>query len=290
MVHRAELATLRTFLSIYRSGGVAKAAYGLGLSQPAVSLHLKNMEHLVGRPLFERSGRGIAPTEVGHVLAAQVRAHLDALEGVLGAYQATAEEHAAPLFLGAPSDLLWPHILQRLTPLVTEGLHVHCRIGLSPHLTEALLDGQLDLAVLTKIEHAPTRQLHLRHLCEEEFVLIGGVGERPYSHHDAGRRFIGYSGAMPMARRYFRQCWGAPPPTPVLTVADVRTLAAAAEAGTGLSVVPRYLVQSALDAGQLAILHTPQAPVVNSVHLAARIGREHLPRVRAVFDVVCPAA
>ncbi|MGW1287730.1 substrate-binding domain-containing protein [Streptomyces sp. NPDC002586] len=177
-----------------------------------------------------------------------------------------------------------------MAPLLAQGVDVHCRIGLSPELAQTLLHDELDLVVVTKIEHAPTRQLHLRHLCEEEFVLVGRMGEAPYGPEDDTRRFIGYSPTMPMARRYFRTCWGIQPPAPALTVADLRTVVAAVAAGAGLSVVPRYLAQEDLDAGRLSLLHTPLTPVSNSIYLATRRGRERLPQIKATFELLCQAA
>lgn len=194
------------------------------------------------------------------------------------------------MLLGAPSDLLAIHVLPQLTPLLARGVHVHCRIGLSLELTQALLHDELDLVVMTQIEQAPTRQLHLRHLREEEFVLVGQAGEAAYAPQNDTRRFIGYSPAMPMARRYFRMCWGIQPPAPALTVADLRAVVAAVTAGAGLSVVPRYLAQEALDAGRLSLLHTPVTPVNNSIYLATRRGREHLPQIRAAFELLCRTA
>ncbi|GHI03486.1 LysR family transcriptional regulator [Streptomyces cellostaticus] len=279
---------LRTFLCVYRCGGVARAAGLLGLSQPAVSRHLKALEGATGRALFNRLGRGVAPTRAGDVLAAQIAAHLDALEDAVDTLIPSSA--TAPVLLGAPGDLLSVHVLPRLAPLLAQGVDVHCRIGLSPELAQTLLHDELDLVVVTKIEHAPTRQLHLRHLYEEEFVLVGRAGEAPYEPEDETRRFIGYSPAMPMARRYFRMCWGIQPPAPALTVADLRTVVAAVAAGAGLSVVPRYLAQKDLDAGRLSVLHTPLTPVSNSIYLATRRGREHLPQIKAAFELLCQAA
>ncbi|MCF3134694.1 LysR family transcriptional regulator [Streptomyces olivochromogenes] len=287
MKHGTDLGILRTFLCVYRSGGVAKAAVLLGLSQPAVSRHLKTLEGIMGRPLFDRLGRGVAPTQAGVLLANQIAAHLDALEGAMDALPPPSA--TAPVLLGAPSDLLSVHVLPKLTPLLARGVDVHCRIGLSPELAQTLLHDELDLVVVTKIEQAPTKQLHLRHLREEEFVLVGRAGEAPYVPETDTRRFIGYSPTMPMARRYFRTCWGIQPPAPALTVADLRTVVAAVAAGTGLSVVPRYLAQEALDDGRLSLLHTPVAPVSNSIYLATRRGREHLPQIKAAFELLCPA-
>ncbi|MBL1097398.1 LysR family transcriptional regulator [Streptomyces coffeae] len=282
MTHRADLVPLRSFLTIYRTGGVAKAADALNLSQPAVSRHLKSIEETVGRPLFVRAGRGIAPTEAGHILAAEVAGHVDALENAVEVFRSGGDSDAGPVFVGGPGDILAGHVMPRLTPLLAMGMTVHCRIGLSPDLATALLRDELDVAVITKIEGAPTKQLFLRHAHDEEFVLVGRSGEKPYTPRSE-RRFVGYSQGMPMARRYFRSCWGIAPPQPSLTVADMRAVVVAVAAGAGLSVVPRYVAREGIDAGTLSVLHTPEEPVINPIYLAARRGKEHLPTVRAVF-------
>ncbi|MFI1769838.1 LysR family transcriptional regulator [Streptomyces sp. NPDC020800] len=278
---------LRTFLYVYRCGGVAKAAGLLGLSQPAVSRHLKTLEGNMGRALFDRRGRGVVPTPAGHVLANQVAAHLDALEDAFAAFTPSS---TTALLLGAPGDLLSVYVVPALTPLLARGVDVHCRTGKSAELTQALVNDELDLAIVARIEHVLVGQLHLTRLCEEELVLVGQAGEAAYSPHDDTRRFIGYSSAMPMARHYFRACWGIQPPAPALTVADLRTVVTAVVLGAGLSVVPRCLAQRALDTGRLSILHRPDTPVTNSVYLAAHRGRQHLPQIRAARDLLCLTA
>ncbi|MFC0435218.1 LysR family transcriptional regulator [Kutzneria buriramensis] len=285
MSSRPELVALRSFLSVYRTGGVARAAEALGLSQPAVSRHLKAIEESVGRPLFRRAGRGIAPTEAGHSLAAEVAEHIDALEGALDGLRSATLSGAGPVFVGAPVDLLERFVVPRMPPLLAEGLTVRCRVGLSPDLVNAVLRDEIDVALLTKIEGVPTRRMYLVPLLEERFLLVGPAGEEPYAP-GRERRFVGYTEDMPMARRYFRECWAVRPPTPALIVNDFRAVVAAVIAGAGLTVVPHYLVEEHIAAGRLAVLHEPPQPVVNSVHIGTRRGREHLPRIRAVFGAL----
>lgn len=284
MASGGEIVALRTFLTVYRTGGVGKAAEALHLSQPAVSHHLRALEATTERTLFVRSGRGISPTEAGHALAAEVEEHLDALDNALAAARPSTTAAHAPILLGAPADQLDRYLFPVLAPLLADGLVLHCRTGLSPELVDALLDDQLDIALATKIETAPARHLYLRHLFDEDFVLVGRPGEAPYSPGERpGRGFAGFSTAMPMARRYFRECWGVAPPSPALTVADVRATAAAAATGALLAVVPRFLVQGELDRGELVILHEPAQPVINSIYVATRRGRQNLPGIRNVL-------
>lgn len=279
-----ELVALRTFLAVYRAGGVTKAAEALHMSQPAVSHHLRTVESAAERPLFVRSGRGIAATEAGHALAARIAAHVDALDAALDSVRPSSIAALSPVFLGGPADQLDGYVLPALAPLMDEGLVVRCRTGLSADLVAALLANELDVAVVTKIEGLPTKQLHLVHGDEEGFVLIGRSGQEPYAPGRGDRRFAGYSEDMPMARRYFRECWGLTPPEPAVTVPDMRAVVSLVASSSLISVVPRYLAQGRLRSGELVVLHDPETPVLNPIYFATRRGRQHLPHIAAVFD------
>ena len=62
---------LRVFRSVVASGSVQAAADNLGLTSSAVSQHLAALAKETGLTLFQRVGRGIAPTEAALVLDAQ---------------------------------------------------------------------------------------------------------------------------------------------------------------------------------------------------------------------------
>jgi len=62
------LRRLRTFRAVVDAGSFSRAARSLHLTQPAVSLHVKELEQECGLPLLERRGRRIVLTEAGHEL------------------------------------------------------------------------------------------------------------------------------------------------------------------------------------------------------------------------------
>lgn len=69
---------------------------------------------------------------------------------------------------------------------------------------------------------------------------------------------------------------------PAVTVPDLRGMMAAAENGAGVTVLPRYLCQEALDRGRLVALLEPEEPPVNTMYLVRRTGvpgNAHLDRV-----------
>jgi aminoethylphosphonate catabolism LysR family transcriptional regulator len=63
-----QYAQLRAFHAVAEQGGFSKAAQALSLTQPAVSDHVRRLEQEFGVRLFERSARGVEPTELGRRL------------------------------------------------------------------------------------------------------------------------------------------------------------------------------------------------------------------------------
>lgn len=64
------LVQLRAFDAVARTGSITEAARRLHVTQPAVTSHVKTLEHTYDVALLRRQGRGVEPTELGHSLAA----------------------------------------------------------------------------------------------------------------------------------------------------------------------------------------------------------------------------
>ncbi len=79
-----DLNLLRVFNALMREGSTVKAADRLGLTQPAVSNALSRLRHALEDPLFVRQGQRLVATHYAQSLEAPLRAHLDALEVLLG--------------------------------------------------------------------------------------------------------------------------------------------------------------------------------------------------------------
>lgn len=66
-----EIRQLRYFLEVRRTGSISLAAENLSLTQPALSQQVQLLEREIGQKLFERSRRGMKPTDVADQLAAR---------------------------------------------------------------------------------------------------------------------------------------------------------------------------------------------------------------------------
>lgn len=63
-----ELYQLKTFVAIAKEGSLTRAAERVFTSAPAVSAQLKALEDELGVKLFERTPRGMVPTQAGRSL------------------------------------------------------------------------------------------------------------------------------------------------------------------------------------------------------------------------------
>ena len=75
-----DLRQLRYFVAIVQSGSISRAALQLNVAQPALSMHIRNMETDLGTPLLFRAPHGVQPTEAGLILFRNARAILDQVE------------------------------------------------------------------------------------------------------------------------------------------------------------------------------------------------------------------
>src|SRR3954447_3667548 len=142
----AEADLLKTFVATYRAGSVTKAAAGLHLTQPAVSMQLQRLEARLGERLFERGPQGMVPTAAGHDLARRATAPLAALEAI---FQPRAAQPALAgiLRLGGPADFLSTLALPALAPLIEAKVRLEVTTGLAVDLLSALSEDSVDVVV-----------------------------------------------------------------------------------------------------------------------------------------------
>ncbi|MBA9001929.1 LysR family transcriptional regulator [Thermomonospora cellulosilytica] len=294
-----DLALLRTFLAVYRAGSVTAGARLVGLSQPTATTQLKALEEHLGRRLFERLPRGVAPTPVADELAARLAAPMDALEAIAAGAPAHRPAPEPPVHLGGPAEALAVLVLPALAPLVERGVRLRITTGLADDLLAGLRAGTHDLVVSAIRPRG--RALIAEPLMDEEFVLVAAPAWAGRLDRDrlaadgaaalAGVPLVSYAEDLPILRRYWRHVFGTRlTADPAIVVPDLRGVLAAVLAGAGVSVLPHYLCAAHLDAGTLVPLLEPDDPPINTAFLARRTGGPLHPHVALVHDHLLEAA
>ncbi|MGN9775981.1 LysR family transcriptional regulator [Micromonospora sp. H33] len=283
---KVSLDLLRSFLAVHRTGSVTGAAQLLGLAQPTVTAQLRALEEAVGRPLFDRLPRGVAPTPAGDELARRVAEPLDRLDEVLA--EDPGEPYPRTVFLGGPAEFLAERVLPALAGLVADGLELRVTAGLPERLSDDLAAGRLDLAVTSV--RPRRRGLTTEALYDEEFTLVAApvwADRLPAPVTPQALRevpLVAYAEEAPILRRWWRTVFDTRlTRTPNLVVADLRAVLGAVVAGAGASVLPTYLCDRHLASGGLVALLRPAVPPLNTLFLATRpqaAGRREVQAVR----------
>jgi DNA-binding transcriptional LysR family regulator len=146
-----EVHQLRYAVAVADEGSFTAAAEVLHVSQSGVSAQVARLEHELGLQLFERGARHVTPTPAGDQLLGRMRGVLAALEDI----RSTADQHLGLLRgharIGAVAGLSWPAFFDALAALRAQhqGLQISLTEGLSLQLQQQVIDGRLDVALVS---------------------------------------------------------------------------------------------------------------------------------------------
>lgn len=168
-----DLRQLRYFVAIVEQGSFSKAAAALNVAQPALSLHVRNMEADLKTPLLFRSPQGVVAMEAGEILLRNARIIIDQFAVAAEEIRGHEAEPAGEVRLGLPGTI--SQILS--VPLIMAARKRYPKIKLriaeamSGFVLEWMRDGRIDLAVL--YISVDDRGLASRQVLTEELCLLG---------------------------------------------------------------------------------------------------------------------
>jgi LysR family pca operon transcriptional activator len=171
-----KLRHIRAFLDIAAEGNLSAVARAHGLTQPALSRSLAELEALLGQALFLRQGRRMVLSEAGRIFRRHAVAGLQALEA-----------GAAALRPGEAGDLLragvLPTVAARVFPRVAlrfgelhDAITLSVETGPNTYLLRRLRESAIDLMVGRMPGAGEMADLTFEHLYEEEVVLCARAG------------------------------------------------------------------------------------------------------------------
>jgi LysR family hydrogen peroxide-inducible transcriptional activator len=163
---------LRYFEALAQHGHFGRAAEACAISQPALSLQIKELEEILGAPLVERGARQIRLTALGESFAARARDILQSVEELANLARASGGPLSGRLRIGViptVAPYLLPRIIQSLA-VRYPGLDLRPREAVTQKLVDDLAEGRLDVAIVALPVSEPSLAEHP--LFSEEFVLV----------------------------------------------------------------------------------------------------------------------
>jgi LysR family nitrogen assimilation transcriptional regulator len=177
-----DLSQLEYFLRVAELGSINRAAKELGLSQPALSRSLSQLEHDLGQQLVVRCRTGITITEAGSILASRGMALLREAGAIR---EELANDPAGRVVVGMPAALrhlvTLPAVqaMRRTSPRTAVRVHE----GFNVFLSDMLKHGLLDMAVIA-VEQVSEVPIAAEMLIREPLVLVRSAG-LPQPHDPA---------------------------------------------------------------------------------------------------------
>lgn len=240
---------LVTFRMVISRGSFSGAAEALGISQPAVSLQIRQLEQVFQVRLIERTSRGIKPTPAGMTLSE----HSMKIDAAVGAAVESVSLHSDEITgtvvvgTGATACIhLLPPLLQQLRlrhPL----LKVDVRTGNTSDIVRGVEENRIDIGLVTL--PAAGKCLSVSPLGTDEFVVImekdlSGRSAKALSPDDLLPLpliiFEPGSGTRSLIDEWFSNAGYAA--RPVMELGSIEAIKRMVRAGLGYSIVPRMAV------------------------------------------------
>lgn len=283
---------LRTFLAVARRLSYTRAAEELHLTQPAVSMHIRKLERAVGSTLFDYIGRRISLTATGQVLYDYAERALLLEDELRAALADVGGVPQGPLSIGTSTTIgisVLPGLVREFVaahPQVT--LHVH--IGMGTEVIAGLLDGQIDVGIVTGA--VEDERIEAEPIMDDETVLIVPPDHRWATLSSVGPRdLIGepmlVTGRGSWNRSLIAQEMAAHGVT-LDIVAESNSHPAVArlvEAGVGAGIVSRLSVSDELARQQLVAVPLRDVNFRRSVYLVVHRDKHPTPALRAFREL-----
>jgi DNA-binding transcriptional LysR family regulator len=283
---------LQVFEAAARLGGYTRAAVALHLSQPAVSMQIRQLEEQAGMPLFEQIGKKIHLTDAGRalykhaqIILAQVletQLTMEELRGVqrgeLNITVASTANYFAPGLIAA---------FCRRYPKVKITLDVSNR----EQILTLLQDSDKDLAIMGRPPEDANLVAHpfmanplvviatpSHPLAQQQAISLKRLAQEPFIAREPG------SGTRMAAERFFAAA--GVELRAAMEMSSNEAIKQAVQAGLGLSILSIHTLEMELSLGRLALLDVEGFPLVRHWYAVHRQGKRFSAIAQAFLDFV----
>jgi LysR family hydrogen peroxide-inducible transcriptional activator len=256
------LRQLRYFEAVARLSHFGQAAEACAVSQPALSVQIKELEETIGAKLFERGARQVRLTGMGEEFAGRVQQILRSVDELGDLARAGRDRLVGRLRIG-----VIPTIAPYLLPGVVEGLarehpdiDLRLRETITPRLIEELKEGALDIAIVAlPISEPAFTEVPL---FDEEFVLVRPTrdADQPVPGPDRLRqmRLLLLEEGHCFRDQALSFCAiNRAAPRELLDGSSLSTLVQMVGAGIGVTLIPEMAVRVETRSAQVAVAHFP---------------------------------
>jgi len=291
MIHFT-LRQLRVFTAAARLQSYTRASQELHLSQPAVSMQIRQLEEHVGLPLFEPVGRRVDLTDAGRVLyeyAQRINEVISEADEVLEGMKGLKRGHLR-VSVASTANHFVARLLAKFSkfyPDVSISLDVTNRA----RLLQQLSDNETDLVIMG--EPPSDADLTAKAFMENPLVAIASpthplVGKKQVSLAElAEHRFVQRepaSGTRAAVTRFFQK--HNLTLKPGLEMRSNEAIKQAIEAGLGVGIVSLHTLELELETKRVAVLNVAGLPIVRHWYMMQRRDKRDTPVLQTFREFV----
>ena len=289
------LKQFRYFDALARVGHFGRAAEACAITQPALSMQIRELEEALGAQLFERSARAVTLTPLGEELGTRVRDILRAVDEIGDLARAADDRLAGRLRIGVIPTIapyLLPRVMQRLAA-DHPGLDLYVRETVTPRLVGELREGRLDAAILALPVSEPG--LAEAVLFDEAFVLIrpGAEADAPVPSKEGLRsmRLLLLEEGHCFRDQALSFCEiRTAQPREMLDGSSLSTLVQMVSAGIGVTLLPEMALPVEMRSADVAVQRFPHPEPSRRIGMVWRTSTPLVGQLRQLADVVTAAA
>lgn len=271
---------LHVFQKVFENKSITKAADQLFMTQPAVSIQLKNFQQQFKTPLYEYQGRGIVITEFGKQIAKIVgscmnnlneleilsSAYDNILKGKLKIASASTGKYVIPFFL---SDFLKQH----------KGIDLALNVTNKSMVVESLLNNKIDFAIISTLPD--NIEINEELLIENKLYLVGlskqNFISKPLIFRENG------SATRLVMEGYFNEFKKG---VKKIELESNEAVKQAVLANIGISILPIIGLKNEIKSQQLEIIPQKNLPITTQWRIVWRKDKNLSPVAKAFLDYI----
>ncbi len=288
------LRQLRYFDALARHGHFGRAAEACSISQPALSMQIKEMEEALGGVLIERSARQVALTKFGDELLQRVRDILRSVDELGDFARASRDRLAGRLRVGMIPTIapyLLPKVIENLARLHPE-LDIHVRETVTPKLIKEVAEGRLDTAIVALPVSEPS--LTEIALFREHFLLVrpGEQEGTPVPSRESLRemKLLLLEEGHCFRDQALSFCNMQAPPREVLDASSLSTLVQMVGAGIGVTLIPEMAVAVETRSASVSVARFRNPQPSRTIGMVWRKSNPLARQLQQISEAVCLSA
>lgn len=286
-----DLRQLRYFVEIVEQASLTRAAESLNVAQPALSIHLKNMEAELGTALVLRSRNGVTTTEAGQLLLTHARRMLSEQENIEDEIRNMGAEPTGHVRLGLPGTI-GPLLT---VPLIeaAQRLYPKIRITLSEAMSGFVIswlnEGQIDFAII--YTEPKEKTLRTEVILKEEVFAISQLGQFNRTYVD-----VATLAKLPLIlpsrghglRTLIDDYFAAHKKEPAIAIEtdSFSSIKALVARGHGVSLLPMHAVADEIRNGQMEALPVGRQPFQRDILLARHSSKPMTRSQQIIHDLI----